>query len=86
MITRAFEAAPTNPFYLRDVERVAVPDELGHPRGWAILMQRAVALDGGNAEAHARLGKALGLLGDQAGARHHGQRAAELHSPQGEAR
>jgi tetratricopeptide (TPR) repeat protein len=85
MITRAFEAAPTDPFYLRDVERIVLT-QLGDPRGMVTLMQRAVDLDGGNAEAHARLGKALGLLGDQARARHHGQRAAELHSRQGEAR
>jgi tetratricopeptide (TPR) repeat protein len=85
MITRAFEAAPTDPFYLRDLERIVLT-KLGDPRGMATLMQRAVALDGANAEAHARLGKALGLLGDQARARLHGQRAAELHARQGEAR
>ena len=85
MITRAFEAAPTDPFYLRDVERIVLT-QLGDPRGMATLMQHAVALDEGNAEAHARLGKALGMLGDQPGARFHGQRAFELHSRQGEAR
>jgi Flp pilus assembly protein TadD len=52
----------------------------------ATLMQHAVAVDSSNAEAHARLGNALGLLGDQARARLHAQRAAELRSRQGEAR
>jgi len=85
MITKAFEAAPTDPFYLRDLERVLVT-KLGDPLGMATLMQRAVALDATNAEAHARLAKALELLGDRAGARQHSQRFTALRVAQGEVR
>jgi len=44
----------------------------------AALMQRAIALDATNAEAHVRLARAVSLLGDEARARRHLQRAAEL--------
>lgn len=85
MMTRAFEAAPTDPFYLPDLESVLVTN-LGDPLGMAILMERAVALDGTNVEAQAQLKKALALLGDQDGARRPGQRLAALQARRGEAR
>jgi tetratricopeptide (TPR) repeat protein len=77
MIKAAFEAAPTDPFYLEHLEQVVVA-KLGDPLGMTVLMQRAVALDAGNAAAHARLGRAASLLGDQPRARLHFQRVAEL--------
>jgi tetratricopeptide (TPR) repeat protein len=77
MMTRAFEAAPTDPFYLPHLELV-VSTRLDDPRGMAALMQRAVAADPANAEAHARLGLALERLGDKAGARRSTQRGFEL--------
>jgi len=73
----AFEVAPTDPFYWRDLERVVLT-KLGDPLGMAALMQRAIALDATNAEAHVRLARAVSLLGDEARARRHLQRAAEL--------
>ena len=85
MMTRAFEAAPTDPFYLPDLERVLVTN-LGDPLGMAILMERAVALDGTNTEAQAQLKKALTLLGDQDGARRPAQRFAALQARRGETR
>jgi len=85
MITKAFEAAPTDPFYLRDLEHVLVT-KLGDPLGMATLMQRAIALDATNAEAHARLARALELLGDRAGARQHSQLFTALRVAQGEVR
>jgi tetratricopeptide (TPR) repeat protein len=83
MITRAFEAAPTDPFYLRDLELILVT-RLGDPLGMATRMQQAIALDGSNAEAHVRLAKALALLGDDAGARQHALRARALQGRRGE--
>jgi len=83
MITRAFEAAPTDPFYLRDLELILVT-RLGDPLGMATRMQHAIALDGNNAEAHVRLAKALALLGDDASARQHAQRARALQGRRGE--
>ncbi|HTY80176.1 MAG TPA: tetratricopeptide repeat protein [Candidatus Bathyarchaeia archaeon] len=68
MITRAFEAAPTDPFYLADLERVLVTN-LGDPLGMAALMDRALALDAGNAEAQAHLARVSALLDDQPGLR-----------------
>jgi tetratricopeptide (TPR) repeat protein len=83
MITKAFEAAPTDPFYLRDLEHILVT-RLGDPLGMATLMQQAIALDATNAEAHAQLAKALVLLGDPAGARQHAKRVAALQGRRGE--
>jgi len=85
MITTAFEAAPTDPFYLRHLAHVLVT-KLGDPLGMATLMQRAIALDATNAEAHARLARALELLGDRATARQHAQRVTALRVAQGEVR
>jgi tetratricopeptide (TPR) repeat protein len=85
MISKAFEAAPTDPFYLRDLEHVLVT-KLGDPLGMATLMQRAIALDATNAEAHARLARALELLGDRAGARQHSQLFTALRIARGEVR
>ena len=77
MITRAFEAAPTDPFYLPHLALV-VQTRLDDPHTMAALMQRAVAADPANAEAHARLGIALERLGDKAGAHRSTQRGFEL--------
>lgn len=85
MITRAFEAAPTDPFYLPDLEHVLLT-KLGDPLGMAARMERAVALDATNAEAQAQLKKALVLLGDPAGLRRPSQRLAALQSDRGDAR
>jgi tetratricopeptide (TPR) repeat protein len=85
MMTRAFEAAPTDPFYLPDIERVLVT-KLRDPLGMATLMERAVALDATNAEAHAQLKKALALLGDHDGARRQSQQFAALQVRRGQAR
>ena len=85
MMTRAFEAAPTDPFYLPGLERVLVA-KLGDPLGMATLMVRAIALDATNAEAHAQLTKALALLGDHDGARRQSQRLAALQAGRGAAR
>jgi tetratricopeptide (TPR) repeat protein len=85
MVTRAFEAAPTDPFYLPGLERVLVA-KLGDPLGMATLMERAIALDATNAEAHAQLKKALTLLGDHDGARRQSERLAALQTGRGEKR
>jgi Tfp pilus assembly protein PilF len=77
MIKAAFEAAPTDPFYLRPLEDVVLT-KLGDPAGMAALLERAVAADDTNAEAHARLARAAGLAGDEARARLHFRRFAEL--------
>ncbi len=77
LVRATFEAAPTDPFYYRDLERVVV-GKLGDPQGMIKLMERAVALDAGNADAHARLARSADAIGDQARARVHRARAAEL--------
>ena len=85
MMVKVFEAAPTDPFYLPDLERVLVT-KLGDPLGMAVLMERAVALDATNAEAQAQLKKALVLLGDPGSARRPSQRLATLQIRRGQAR
>lgn len=85
MITRAFEAAPTDPFYLADLERVLV-DNLGDPLGMATLMDRALALDASNAQAQAHLTRVSALLGDQPGARRQSQRVTSLQTRNGDTR
>lgn len=82
MMTRAFEAAPTDPFYLPDLERVLVT-KLGDPLGMAALMKRAIAADATNAEARVQLKKALALLGDAGDARRPSRRLLAL-QPRGE--
>jgi len=73
----AYEAAPKDPFYLRDLEYVMLV-RLDDPQGMAATMEAALARDAKNAEAHERLGRAAKRLGDQTRARRHFQRAAEL--------
>ena len=85
MMTRAFEAAPTDPFYLPDIERVLLA-KLGDPLGMATLMERAIALDATNATAYAQLKKALALLGDHEGVQRQSQRLAALQAGRGAAR
>src|SRR5262245_29843067 len=77
MITRAFDAAPTDTFYFSELEAVLVR-KLGDPLGMATRMRRTIALDATNADAHRRLARALGALGDHARARQHAERFAEL--------
>ncbi len=77
MITRAFDAAPTDAFYFRDLEAVLI-GKLGDPLGMATRMRRTLALDADNAEAHGRLARALGALGEHARARLHAERFVEL--------
>jgi len=83
MITRAFEAAPADPFYLADLERVLVTN-LGDPLGMATLMDRA--LDSGNAHAQAYLIRAAALLNEQPGPGRQSPRVTTPQSRRGEAR
>jgi len=83
MITRAFEAAPADPFYLADLERVLVTN-LGDPLGMAKLMDRA--LDSGNAHAQAYLIRAAALLNEQPGPGRQSPRVTTPQSRRGEAR
>jgi tetratricopeptide (TPR) repeat protein len=73
MIKAAFEAAPTDPYYLDHLERVVVK-KLGDPLGMAALLQRAGNRT--NADVHARPARSALLLGDRAAV--HSQKAAEL--------
>lgn len=84
MITRAFDASPTDPFYLADLERVLVTN-LGDPLGMATLMDRALALDASNAQAKEQLTRVSALLDDPSGLRQP-PRAAAVQSRRGEAR
>lgn len=77
MIKQAFEAAPTDPYYLDHLEDVVLK-KLGDPYGMAALMRRAIEADDANAAAHERLARAAAIVGDQAQARRHAQKAAEL--------
>jgi tetratricopeptide (TPR) repeat protein len=83
MMTRVFEAAPLDPFYLPDLERVLVKN-LGDPLRMATLMERALALDPANTEAQAQLKKALALLAGPDGAPRRSPRVAALSVPRGE--
>jgi len=85
MITAAFEAAPTDPFYLRDLEHVVVT-RLGDPRRMVAFMERAIAADPTNVEAHIRLVNAASQAGDDARARTSARRVAELTGFRGPAR
>ncbi len=73
----AYEAAPNDPFYLRDLEYVMLA-RLDDPQGMATMMEAALARDARNADVHARLGRAAARLGDEARAQRHRQRAVEL--------
>jgi tetratricopeptide (TPR) repeat protein len=73
----AYEAAPNDPFYLRDLEYVMLA-RLDDPQGMAAMMEAALARDARNADVHARLGHAAARLGDEARAQRHRERAAEL--------
>jgi tetratricopeptide (TPR) repeat protein len=77
MIKAAFEAAPTDPFYLEDLATVMVA-QLGDLHGMAAFMERALELDETNAAAHEQLGRAAAGLGDPERARRHLERARAL--------
>jgi hypothetical protein len=83
MMIRVFDAAPLDPFYLPDLERVLVKN-LGDPLRMVALMERALALDPANTEAQAQLKKALALLAGPAGAPRRSPRVAALSVPRGE--
>ncbi len=77
LITAAFQSAPTDPYYLDHLEDLVLR-RLGDAHGMAALMRQSLARDAGNAAAHERLAHALAALGDRAGARAAGERAAAL--------
>jgi tetratricopeptide (TPR) repeat protein len=83
MMTRVFEAAPLDPFYLPDLERVLVKN-LGDPLRMAALMERALALDPANTEAQAQLKKAMALLAAPDGTPRRSPRLAALPIRRGE--
>lgn len=83
MMTRVFEAAPLDPFFLPDLERVLVKN-LGDPLRMAALMERALALDPDNTEAQAQLKKALALLAAPDGTPRRSPRVAALSARPGE--
>lgn len=77
MIRAAFEAAPTDPFYLPPLERVVL-NWFGDARTMAELMQRAIERDPGAVGAHERLARAAEALGELERAAIHTRLAAEL--------
>jgi tetratricopeptide (TPR) repeat protein len=83
MMIRVFDAAPLDPFYLPDLERVLVKN-LGDPLRMVALMERALALDPANTEAQAQLKKALALLAAPDGTPRRSPRVAALSVPRGE--
>ena len=83
MMIRVFDAAPLDPFYLPDLERVLVKN-LGDPLRMVALMERALALDPANTEAQAQLKKALALLAAPDGTPRRSPRVAALSARPGE--
>jgi tetratricopeptide (TPR) repeat protein len=83
MMIRVFDAAPLDPFYLPDLERVLVKN-LGDPLRMVALMERALALDPANTEAQAQLEKALALLAAPDGTPRRSPRLAALSARPGE--
>jgi tetratricopeptide (TPR) repeat protein len=83
MMIRVFDAAPLDPFYLPDLERVLVKN-LGDPHRMVALMERALALDPANTEAQAQLEKALALLAAPDGTPRRSPRLAALSARPGE--
>ena len=73
----AFEAAPTDPFYVKHLDHVLM-ERLGDPHGVIAVMQRAVELNPDNVRAHERLGYAWGFIGNQARSLSHYQQAIRL--------
>jgi tetratricopeptide (TPR) repeat protein len=63
MIRKAFESAPTDPFYLKHLSLVVV-DALGDAHTMAALMEQALALDPDNTAARKHLAAARRSLGD----------------------
>ncbi len=73
----AFDAAPTDPFYVKHLDHVLM-ERLGDPHGVIALMQRAVERNPGDVRAHDRLGYAWGLIGDQTRSASHYRQAIQL--------
>jgi tetratricopeptide (TPR) repeat protein len=69
----AFDAAPTDSFYLDHLDHVM--ERLGDPHGVIAVTHRVVAANPDSARAHDRLGHAWGFLGDQARSVSHYQQA-----------
>jgi tetratricopeptide (TPR) repeat protein len=70
----AFDAAPTDSFYLDHLDHV-LTERLADPHGVIAVMQRAVEADPDNVRAHDRLGHAWGFVGDQTRSVSHYQQA-----------
>ena len=73
----AFDAAPTDSFYLDHLDHVLM-ERLGDPNGVIAVMERVVEVDPDNVRAHDRLGYAWGFIGDQARSVSHYQQAIRL--------
>lgn len=85
MITAAFEAAPTDPFYFDELEDLLVA-RLDDPRGMATFMRRAITRDPKNALAQAWLARNAARLGDRPRPAGQARRVAELMEGKGETR
>jgi Tfp pilus assembly protein PilF len=79
MAKAALEAAPADPYYLEVADYVVVK-WFGDTKATAALMHRVVEADPKNADAHERLAKAAGQLGEVERSVTHARRAAELRS------
>ena len=64
MLRKAFESAPTDPFYVEDLGRVVL-EQMGDAHTMAALMEQALAADPGNAMARKHLAAARLALGAQ---------------------
>jgi tetratricopeptide (TPR) repeat protein len=73
----AFDAAPTDSFYLDHLDHVLM-ERLGDPQAVIAVMQRAVEANPDDVRAHDRLGYALGFIGDQTRSVSHYQQAIRL--------
>ena len=73
----AFEAAPTDPFYLMPLDHI-VMERLADPHQAVAVLTRALAANPDNVRAHERLGYAFGFIGDQERSLGHYRRALAL--------
>jgi hypothetical protein len=77
MIRAAFEAAPTDPFYLKPLEDVVLT-RLGDAHGMIALAQTALGLDPSSAPGHEALARAASALGKDDLAAAHAAKARAL--------
>jgi tetratricopeptide (TPR) repeat protein len=77
MIRAAFEATPTDPFFLDDVHRI-LAFRLGDLPANAAVMERALIARPDNLRAHRHLAWTVAVLGDEPRALSHYRRAIEL--------